>query len=245
MYSKIKKIQGARIKNVPSICSLKNVSFFYGKKCILNNINFHVSENTFVCLTGKSGAGKSTLLYILAGLLKPSQGGYYFKNMEINDLNKFRLAGFRRKNIGILFQDFRLLPFLNVEQNIRLPLFFVPERIIKEKIISIMQELKILNRKKAFPKDISGGEAQRTAIARAMILKPKILLLDEPTGNLDKETEKKILEILLEYKKKEKITIIAISHSENIAKKADYIWELKNQTIRLCTKQGKKDKRKK
>ena len=160
---------------------------------------------------------------------------YYFENMEVSQFNKFDLARFRRKNIGILFQDFRLLPFLNVKQNIKLPLFFLPEKIKGEKVTEIMQSLKILHRRKAFPKDISGGEAQRTAIARAMILRPKILLLDEPTGNLDRETEKSIVKILLNYKK-QGMTIVVISHSHNMAKTADYVFEVKNKKIRQKNK---------
>ena len=235
---KTKKIQtkGSGRSHLRPICSLKDVSFYYGKKSILENINLEISRSSFICVIGESGAGKSTLLYILAGLLKPNRGAYSFENIEVNRLNKFDLARFRRKNIGILFQDFRLLPFLNVEQNIKLPLFFFPERIIKEKTIEIMQSLKILHRRKAFPKDISGGEAQRTAIARAMIIRPKILLLDEPTGNLDRETAKKIIEILLNYKEKEKITIVAVSHSENMARVADHVWELKSKKMELKNK---------
>ena len=231
--------QNSRRPQARLICTLKDISFSYGKKNILENINLEIPKSSFVCLVGESGAGKSTLLYILAGLLRPDIGTYFFENMEVHRFNKFDLAVFRRKNIGILFQDFRLLPFLNMEQNIKLPLFFLPEKIMKEKIIEVMQSLKILHRRKAFPKDISGGEAQRTAIARAIILKPKILLLDEPTGNLDKETGKRIIEILHRYKKKEKITIVAVSHSEDMIGAADHVWEIKNKKVELKKKKKK------
>ncbi len=213
-----------------TLAKLQNISFAYDRKKILKNIQLEIKERSFNCIVGKSGIGKSTMLYILAGLLKPDQGDYIFKDEFIYSKNKIGLGKFRKENIGLLFQDFRLIPFLNVKQNIEFPILFSGNYFHREMTKKIMQYLKIEELKKAYPKEISGGEAQRVAIARAMILEPKLLLLDEPTGNLDVQTEKKILQMIIDLKKKG-LSIFCATHSLNIMKKADKIWELKNGSI--------------
>ena len=219
-------------KKTNLLLSLENLSFCYGNKTILKDIFFELPYRSFVSIIGESGSGKSTLLYILAGLLRPDSGKYIFEESSIQRMGKFSAAQFRRKNIGILFQDFRLLPFLTAEQNIKLPLYFLPEKIDDHKVDHALNELKIAHRKKAYPKDLSGGEAQRTAMARATILEPKLLLLDEPTGNLDQEIEKNILQYLMKFREKQGLTIVCVTHSKYMMQQSDAIWSLKEATLR-------------
>ncbi len=215
----------------PILLKLKEVSFSYKQSNILENVNLTIDQKSFIVLAGESGTGKSTLLYILAGLLKPDSGEYLFSNRPVHEMGKFATAQFRRENIGILFQDFRLLPFLTAEQNIRFPLYFLSEKMDSNKVNRLLDELKIDHRKKAYPKNLSGGEAQRTAIARSMILQPQLLLLDEPTGNLDAKTEKLIVDSLMKFRTKYKLTIFCVTHSKYIMKQADKVWHLGNKVL--------------
>jgi len=209
---------------------MKNLSFSYGERTILEDINLSIKKNTFISIMGKSGEGKSTLLYILGGFIKPNNGSYLFENKNVFSFGEFGLGKFRKKNIGYLFQDFRLLPFLNVEQNIRFPFYFSGKKYEKYKQQSLMEELGIWHRRKAYPREISGGEAQRVALGRALMLEPKVLLLDEPTGNLDESTEIEILNILLSLRKRG-FTLVCVTHSHHIRSKSDEIWDLENQKI--------------
>ena len=215
-----------RRKSETCFLKLDQITFSYQKKQILRNVDLSLPPESFTSIVGESGSGKSTLLYILSGLLKPQKGRYSFQGRSIHKMGKFSIAKFRRENIGILFQDFRLLPFLNAEQNVKLPLYFLPERIDRSKSGKLLEELKISHRRKAYPRDLSGGEAQRTAIARAMILQPKLLLLDEPTGNLDRDTEKRIIDHLIKFRKKYKLTIVCVTHSDYVIQKAHEVWYL-------------------
>jgi putative ABC transport system ATP-binding protein len=210
-----------------SIIQLNDLELAYGEKLIVKNLNLNIHKGEFVSITGKSGAGKSTLLYSLGGFLKPKSGTYLFESQQVYRLGEIGLGGFRKKNIGYLFQDFRLLPFLTVEKNILFPMYFTGERYKKSRVQEIMSALGLTHRASAYPRDISGGEAQRTALARAMMLNPKVLLLDEPTGNLDKDTEKEILNQLLELKKSG-LTLICVTHSATIIQHSDRVITLKN-----------------
>ena len=225
-------------KRVSGLLTLENLSFSYGNKVILKNICLDLPLKSFVSIAGESGSGKSTLLYILAGLLKPSSGAYNFEGNLLQRMGKFSAAQFRRENVGVLFQDFRLLPFLTTEQNIKLPLYFLPEKIENSKVSHILSELKISHRRRAYPKDLSGGEAQRTAMGRAMVLEPKLLLLDEPTGNLDHETEKNILEYLMSFREKRGLTIVCITHSKYMMQNSDEVWELKDGVLSKNTRKA-------
>ena len=227
------------------LVKLNKLSFSYHKKKILENINLDIHQKSFITIAGTSGSGKSTLLYILAALLKPKSGEYFLSKKPVHQMGKFKMAKFRRDNIGILFQDFRLLPFLTTQQNIKLPLYFLSEKINKNRVNHLLDELKISHRKKAYPKDLSGGEAQRTAIARSIILQPKLLLLDEPTGNLDATTEKIIIEYLMKFRKKNKLTIVCITHSHYIMEQADEVWTLKDAILVKTKELIKKERIKK
>lgn len=204
---------------------VENLGHSYGKKIIFQNVSFVLKKGGFYSLVGPSGGGKSTLLYILGGLLRPKTGKYFFEGKVVYTLGEFGLGRFRKKNIGFLFQDFRLLPFLTIEQNILFPTLFTGKRISKEQKNELLQSLGIYHRRKAYPKDISGGEAQRCALGRALILKPKLLLLDEPTGNLDASTEEEILQLLLQLKK-QNLTLFCVTHSQTIMKKSNEIFKI-------------------
>ncbi|MDH5717468.1 MAG: ABC transporter ATP-binding protein [Spirochaetia bacterium] len=227
-----------KFNSTNNLICLKNLSFSYGKKNILNDININISQGRLISIVGKSGSGKSTLLYLLGGFLKPQSGEYLLKNKPVYKTGEIGLGNFRKNNIGFVFQDFRLMPHLTVEENIYFPSYFTGKNIKKESVINLMKEMNIYHRKKAFPKDISGGEAQRTALCRALLLKPPILLLDEPTGNLDEITEKEILSILLKLRK-QNYTLICITHSSAVKEKSDVIYKLENQNLIQINKKAK------
>ncbi|MDH4263858.1 MAG: ATP-binding cassette domain-containing protein, partial [Spirochaetia bacterium] len=182
--------------------------------------------------TGKSGSGKSTLLYVLGGFLRPVSGLYLFEKKKVYKVGEIGLGRFRKKNIGFLFQDFRLLPFLTIEQNILFPMYFTGDTLSSERTDYLLNLMGLEHRRKAFPKEISGGEAQRTALARALLLEPKLLLLDEPTGNLDKETELEVVDQLLGLKLRG-FTIICVTHSPVIGRQADFIWNISDTNLHV------------
>jgi putative ABC transport system ATP-binding protein len=221
------------------ILELQNVEVSYKKKNILRSADCRVKKGDFIAVTGKSGSGKSTLLYVLGGFLRPVSGFYLFENKKVyRGVGEIGLGTFRKKNVGFLFQDFRLLPFLTIEQNILFPLYFTGDTVSSERTNSLLNLLGLEHRRKAFPKDISGGEAQRTALARALLLEPKLLLLDEPTGNLDSETELEVIEQLLDLKHRG-FTIICVTHSPIISKQADYEWNIFNANINVSKNTNK------
>lgn len=227
-------------ENTPLI-SLEGISFSYGKREILNNISLNFEQGKFYALAGESGSGKSTLLYILGGFQKPSSGRYTFQNQSVySKFGEFGLGRFRKKNIGFLFQDFRLLPFLTVAQNIKFPALFSGAPLNKQRIDDRMQKLGIAHRAGAYPTAISGGEAQRTGLARALLMDPPLLLLDEPTGNLDRATEANIVKVL-EDLKAEGLTLICVSHSPHVLERADHVFDLADAKIT----ERKRPKRKK
>ena len=214
------------------ILELQNVEVSYKKKNILIDANCRVKKGDFIAVTGKSGSGKSTLLYVLGGFLRPSSGLYLFEKKRVYRVGEIGLGKFRKKNIGYLFQDFRLLPFLTIEQNILFPIYFTGDTVSPERTLYLLNLLGLEHRRKAFPADISGGEAQRTALARALLLEPKLLLLDEPTGNLDIETEQEVIDQLLDLKKRG-FTIICVTHSPFISEKADCVWHVSDSMIKI------------
>lgn len=225
-----------------AIIELENISFAYGKRKILDSISLDFAPGSFSVIAGESGSGKSTLLYILGGFLRPDSGNYRFNGRPVyRGWGEFGLGRFRKNNIGFLFQDFRLLPFLTVEQNIRFPALFSGSMLDKQKLADRMERLGITHRAKAYPNAISGGEAQRTALARALLMSPPVLLLDEPTGNLDSATEIAIVSVL-EDLQKEGLTLVCISHSEYIMRRADRVLRLREghfnpeQTVKPATR---------
>lgn len=207
------------------VLSVKNLSKSYGKNnfLALNNVTFNVKKGEFVAIVGKSGSGKSTLLHLLGGLDKPSSGTVLINNNDIFKMTSKKLTIFRRKFIGIVYQFYNLIPVLNIKENILLPALFDGREVDNAKVDGLLKNLGILNKKDSFPNDLSGGEQQRAGIGRALINRPKLLLADEPTGNLDSKNSKQIMKILKFYNKKYKQTIIMVTHDVSLVKQADRV----------------------
>jgi len=188
----------------------------------LRGVSFEIQEGEFISVVGSSGSGKSTLLNILGGLDFEYTGGISIDGKNIKEYN----PNFYRRNIvGTIFQQFYLIPSLSVEENILLPLKFVKNRNIdvNERLESLLEMVDLKNRRKHFPKELSGGQAQRVAIARALIDNPKVVLADEPTGNLDSKTGESIIRLLKELNKTESVIVILVTHDKNISAKTDRV----------------------
>ena len=188
----------------------------------LRGVSFEVQKGEFISVVGSSGSGKSTLLNIMGGLDFEYTGGISIDGKNIKEYN----PNFYRRNIvGTIFQQFYLIPSLSVEENILLPLKFVKNRDIdvNERLETLLEMVDLKNRRKHFPKELSGGQAQRVAIARALIDNPKVVLADEPTGNLDSKTGESIIRLLKELNKTESVTVILVTHDKNISAKTDRV----------------------
>lgn len=193
----------------------------------LNKVNLEVKEKEFVAIMGPSGCGKSTLLNILGLLDNPTSGNYYLDNKEVGHLKEKDRTNVRKGNIGFVFQSFNLIDELNVFENVELPLTYlnIPADERKKKVNEILQRMNISHRAKHYPQQLSGGQQQRVAIARAVVSGPKIILADEPTGNLDSRNGKEVMELLTELNQ-EGTTIIMVTHSRHDAGYADRIINL-------------------
>lgn len=182
-----------------------------------------IEKGEFTVIVGPSGSGKSTLLHLLAGLDKPSAGQVFINDIDIYSMSERELSRFRRRNVGFIFQFFNLIPILSVEENIKLPLLMDGKKIDEAYINEIMETLDIKNRKNHLPGEISGGQQQRTSIARALANKPSIIFADEPTGNLDSKNSNEVLDLLTMSIKKYNQTLVMITHDPNIASRADRV----------------------
>jgi putative ABC transport system ATP-binding protein len=181
----------------------------------LNNVNLKVEEGEFVAIMGPSGCGKSTLLNIIGMLDNPTEGHYHFCGKEVGGLRESQRTGMRKGNLGFVFQSFNLIDELTVFENVELPLIYLKmkksER--KEKVMKVLERMKIAHRKKHFPQQLSGGQQQRVAIARAVVANPKLILADEPTGNLDSKNGIEVMNLLTELNQ-EGTTIVMVTHSD-------------------------------
>ncbi|MCW8945238.1 MAG: ABC transporter ATP-binding protein [Sedimenticola sp.] len=200
---------------------------------ILNGINLQVEEHECIALLGRSGSGKSTLLNMLAGIDTPQNGRITIMGQDIHDLSELNRTLLRRRHIGFVYQFFDLIPTLTIAENVGLPLELngYPEREIKKLVGLILSDIGLGDRWNAFPDQLSGGEQQRIAIARALVHNPAIVLADEPTGNLDAETGEHILRILLGLSRQLKRTLIIVTHSLEVAEKADRIFTLNDGVL--------------
>ena len=218
-----------------NIFKVENVSKIYGKDeaqvIALNNISFEVEEGEFIAVIGPSGSGKSTLLHTIAGLEKPTNGQVYFYGKSMYEMSKRELTILRREKIGIIYQFYNLIPTLNVEENILLPIELDKKKIDKEKLNNIIEFLNIDNRRKHLPNELSGGQQQKVAIGRALMIEPKIILADEPTGNLDSKSSNEIIHLLKKANKEYNQTIIMITHNLEISKLADRIIKIEDGKI--------------
>ncbi|WP_425446530.1 ABC transporter ATP-binding protein [Dethiothermospora halolimnae] len=194
----------------------------------LDGVNISIKKGEIVSIIGSSGSGKTTLLNILGGLDKPTEGEVLIEDRNIHSMTKDDLAIFRRRNIGFIFQSYNLLPVLTAWENIILPLELDHKNVDREYIEDLMMTLQIYDRRNHLPGELSGGQQQRVAIARALASKPLILLADEPTGNVDSETEQEILKLLKFSVKKYNQTLVMITHSSVVANMADRIIKIED-----------------
>ena len=197
----------------------------------VDNISLSVNKGEFVAIVGASGSGKSTLLHLLGGVDRPTSGKIYIDGNEINNVNNDKLAIFRRRQIGIVYQFYNLIPILTVEENISLPCDLDGNRPDKERMNLILKSFGLFERRNHLPNELSGGQQQRTSIARALINNPAILLADEPTGNLDSKSTEEIMSILKMSNRDFNQTIIMITHNLEIAKEADRIITIQDGKI--------------
>lgn len=217
------------------ILKVENLTKIYGKgttKVVaLDNVSFSVEKGEFVAIVGASGSGKSTLLHLIGGVDRPTSGNVYIDGKDIYKLTDDKLAIFRRRQVGLIYQFYNLIPILNVEENITLPLDLDSRKPNKDYLNSLIKLLGLENRKNHLPNELSGGQQQRTSIGRAMITNPTIILADEPTGNLDSKSSDEIVELLKKSNKEYKQTIIMITHNMEIAKCADRIIKIEDGKI--------------
>lgn len=217
------------------ILRVENLCKQYGKGenkvTALNNVSFKVNKGEFVAIVGASGSGKSTLLHLIGGVDRPSSGKVFIDGKDIYNFNDDELAIFRRRQVGLIYQFYNLIPILNVEENITLPLDLDNRTVDKKKVNELIKELGLENRKSHLPNELSGGQQQRTSIGRAMITNPVIILADEPTGNLDSKASDEIVALLKKSNKDYKQTIIMITHNMEIAKVADRVIKIEDGKI--------------
>jgi len=203
---------------------VKNLTHYYNNDKALENINLEINKGEFVCLVGESGSGKSTLLSIISTLLKPTKGELFFENLNYKNIKD--IDDFRKTNIGFIFQFHYLINYLTVKENIKL----ANEKATDNEIHNLLKILRIENLSNKYPNEISGGQRQRVAIARALINKPKVIIADEPTGNLDSKNSLNVFEIFKKLSQ-EQVTIIVATHDKNLAKFANKIYEVKDGKI--------------
>lgn len=217
------------------ILKVENLSKIYGKGEnkveALKNINLSVNKGDFVSIVGASGSGKSTLLHLLGGLDRPTSGRVIIDNESIYDYKEERLAIFRRRKIGFVFQFFNLIPVLDVDENISLPALLDNDKVDREYLDEIVKLLGLEDRRTHLPSELSGGQQQRVSIGRALLNKPSIILADEPTGNLDSKNSKEVIELLKFSAQKYNQTLILITHDINLASMADRIVTIQDGEI--------------
>lgn len=214
------------------ILRVENLCKQYGKGenkvTALDNVSFKVNKGEFVAIVGASGSGKSTLLHLIGGVDRPTSGKVFIDGKDIYKFNDEELAIFRRRQVGLIYQFYNLIPILNVEENITLPLNLDNRKVDEKRLKELIKILGLETRKTHLPNELSGGQQQRTSIGRAMIINPAIILADEPTGNLDSKSSEEIVALLKKSNKDYKQTIIMITHNLEIAKVADRIIKIED-----------------
>jgi putative ABC transport system ATP-binding protein len=201
---------------------------------IFENLNFHVESGQRIAIMGKSGSGKSTLLSLISGIIKPDKGDISLDNVSYKDLEESELNDFRATNIGFVFQNFHLVSYLNALENVMIPAKVCGIENPKEKAIELLKSVGLEHRLDHLPSQLSGGEKQRVAIARALIHNPKIILADEPSGNLDEETGIAVMDKLFELIKKNNTTLILVTHSKDVANRCEKTYELVLGNLNQC-----------
>ncbi len=217
------------------ILKVENLTKVYGKDSTkvvaLDNVSFSVNKGEFVAIVGASGSGKSTLLHLIGGVDRPTSGKVYINDKDIFSMNDDKLAIFRRRQIGLIYQFYNLIPILDVEENIALPLELDGRNVNRIELNEMLELLGLERRRHHLPNQLSGGQQQRTSIGRALITKPSIILADEPTGNLDSKASEEIVELLRKSNKELNQTIIMITHNLELAEIADRIIKIEDGKI--------------
>lgn len=206
---------------------VEHLSKVYGKGknevVALNDVSFSIKKGEFVAIIGPSGSGKSTLLHILGGVDRPTKGKVYFDGVDVYQQKEDQLAIFRRRQVGLIYQFYNLIPILNVVENMTLPVLMDGREVNQEFLTELVATLGLEGKEKKLPNELSGGQQQRTSIGRALMTSPLVVLADEPTGNLDSKNSQEIIQLLKTSNKKYNQTLIVITHDENIALQADRI----------------------
>lgn len=217
------------------ILKVEGLTKIYGKGenqvIALDNVSFSVKKGEFVAIVGASGSGKSTLLHLIGGVDRPTSGKVFIDDNDIYAMNDDKLAIFRRRQVGLIYQFYNLIPILNIEENITLPMELDGRKVDQASLDELLESLGLSARKKHLPNELSGGQQQRISIGRAMITKSAIILADEPTGNLDSKASDEIVELLKLSNKKYNQTIVMITHNLDIAEAADRIIKLEDGHI--------------
>lgn len=217
------------------ILKVENLCKVYGKGenevRALDNVSFSVSKGEFVAIIGPSGSGKSTLLHIIGGVDKPTSGKVYMDGCDVYSQNDEQLAVFRRRQVGLIYQFYNLIPVLNVRENITLPVLMDGRKVDEKRLRELMDTLDLKGREKHLPNELSGGQQQRVSIGRALMTAPAVVLADEPTGSLDSKNSHEIVELLKLSNKKYNQTLIVITHDESIALQADRIISIEDGRI--------------
>ena len=212
-----------RVENICKTYEMDNAPVY-----ALSDVSFTVDKGEFVAIIGASGSGKSTLLHILGGVDRPTSGKVFVDGQDVYEQNEDELAVFRRRQVGLVYQFYNLIPVLTVEENITLPIRLDGRKINKERLKELLSTLKLVKHRKHLPSQLSGGQQQRVAIGRALINAPAIILADEPTGNLDTENTRDIMKLMRESNQAYRQTIILITHDREIAMQADRILEIQD-----------------
>lgn len=214
---------------------VEHLSKVYGKGenevVALKDVSFSVKKGEFVAIIGPSGSGKSTLLHILGGVDRPTAGKVYFDGVDVYQQKEDQLAIFRRRQVGLIYQFYNLIPILNVVENMTLPVLMDGREVNQEFLTELVTTLGLEGKEKKLPNELSGGQQQRTSIGRALMTSPLVVLADEPTGNLDSKNSQEIIQLLKTSNKKYNQTLIVITHDENIALQADRIIAIEDGRI--------------
>lgn len=219
-----------------AILEVKNLTKIYGndenKVVALDHVSFTVEKGEFIAIVGSSGSGKSTLLHLIGGVDKPTSGEVIVNGQNVYKKNENELAIFRRREVGLIYQFYNLIPILTVEENMTLPVLLDNKQVNQEKLDELLRILDLKSREKHLPRELSGGQQQRVSIGRALMNAPSLVLADEPTGNLDSKNSKEIIDLLKLTQKRYKQTLIVITHDERIAMQADRIIVIEDGKIK-------------
>lgn len=219
-----------------AILEVKNLTKIYGndenKVVALDHVSFTIEKGEFIAIVGSSGSGKSTLLHLIGGVDKPTSGEVIVNGQNVYKKNENELAIFRRREVGLIYQFYNLIPILTVEENMTLPVLLDNKQVNQERLDELLRILDLKSREKHLPRELSGGQQQRVSIGRALMNAPSLVLADEPTGNLDSKNSKEIIDLLKLTQKRYKQTLIMITHDERIAMQADRIIVIEDGKIK-------------